>query len=293
VISDAASAPPTGAEIVGASFHDTATVSGGQGDATGTVTYTFYGNGTCSGPPTTTEPVALTGGAVPSSPSTGPLGADDYSYQAAYGGDSTYEGSTGACEPFAVRKVAVGIATAVANDTTGQTPTGTERAGTSFHDFAAVAGLGGFTVTGSITYSFFGNGNCTAPASWTQVVSLSAGASPASRSTGPLAAGSYSFQAAYGGDGNYTAGTSPCEPFTVAAKPTVVHCVVPNVVGEALGAAEQVVVRHDCTAGRITHATSRAKKGVVIAQSPKPGTRLPRNARVNLTVSSGRRRRKR
>jgi peptidoglycan/xylan/chitin deacetylase (PgdA/CDA1 family) len=39
---------------------------------------------------------------------------------------------------------------------------------------------------------------------------------------GPLAAGSYSFQAAYSGDGNYAGSTGACEAFTVAANPTVV-----------------------------------------------------------------------
>src|SRR5207245_2316425 len=43
-----------------------------------------------------------------------------------------------------------------------------------------------------------------------------------SSSEGPLAAGSYSFKAAYSGDANYTTGDSPCEPLTVTAlTPTV------------------------------------------------------------------------
>jgi hypothetical protein len=40
---------------------------------------------------------------------------------------------------------------------------------------------------------------------------------PNSSTESNLAAGSYSFQAAYSGDGNYSGSTGPCEPFTVAA----------------------------------------------------------------------------
>jgi hypothetical protein len=43
------------------------------------------------------------------------------------------------------------------------------------------------------------------------------GAVPNSTKEGPLAAGSYSFQAKYSGDGNYAASASSCTPFSVIA----------------------------------------------------------------------------
>ena len=43
-----------------------------------------------------------------------------------------------------------------------------------------------------------------------------------------------------------------------------------------------------CTAGKIGQAFSgKVKKGRVVAQSKRPGASLPRNAKVDLTVSKG------
>ena len=45
---------------------------------------------------------------------------------------------------------------------------------------------------------------------------------PNSGTQGPLAAGSHSFEAVYGGDANYTGSTSACEPLTITqATPTI------------------------------------------------------------------------
>jgi hypothetical protein len=70
---------------------------------TGTVAYTFFTNGTCSGTGTSAGTVTLTAsGSVPKSGTEGPLSAGSYSFQAAYSGDGNYGGSTGPCEPFSV-----------------------------------------------------------------------------------------------------------------------------------------------------------------------------------------------
>jgi beta-lactam-binding protein with PASTA domain len=48
--------------------------------------------------------------------------------------------------------------------------------------------------------------------------------------------------------------------------------------------------RH-CSLGRVSHAFSKAKqKGRVLSQRPKPGGRLALNARVNVVVGRGPRR---
>jgi hypothetical protein len=67
-------------------------------------------------------------------------------------------------------------------------------------------------------------------------------------------------------------------------------CVVPKVKGKTLSAAKRAIKAHHCSAGRVRHAASRkVKKGHVISQKPKPGSRLKHGAKVNLVVSKGRR----
>jgi Bacterial Ig-like domain (group 3) len=218
VENQATNAPPIGTEVTGASFFDTATVSGQQASfvPTGTVTYNFFTNGSCTAPAvangTFPQTVTLTStGAVPQSNFTGPLAAGSYSFQAIYSGDTNYNGSISACEPFSLAKASTQTATSVVNESGGTS------VGASFHDTATVTGQQANIVpTGTVTYSFFTNGGCTAPPASTQTVTLNAnGTVPDSASTGPLAAGDYSFQATYSGDPNYLGSTSACEPFSV------------------------------------------------------------------------------
>jgi hypothetical protein len=93
----------SGTEKAGAVAFDTATVTGVPGmTPTGSVTYSFFTNGTCAGPATNSHTVSLSGGTTPNSNSTGSMAAGSYSFQASYSGDDNYMGSTSACEPFAV-----------------------------------------------------------------------------------------------------------------------------------------------------------------------------------------------
>jgi hypothetical protein len=107
--------------------------------------------------------------------------------------------------------------TGLVNDATGTTPTGLEVTGASFHDTTTVVGASGIP-TGTVIYSLFTNGTCLGTSVSTQTVSISlSGAVPNSTPTGPLAPGSYSFDATYSGDPTYAPGTSLCEPFSVLA----------------------------------------------------------------------------
>lgn len=65
-------------------------------------------------------------------------------------------------------------------------------------------------------------------------------------------------------------------------------CVVPQVTGEALRAAERAVTAGNCRIGKITRVFSaQVKKGRVISQKPKPHKRLESGAEVALVVSKG------
>jgi Tol biopolymer transport system component len=72
------------------------------------------------------------------------------------------------------------------------------------------------------------------------------------------------------------------EPTWLAAPPQAA-CRVPNVVGMRLAAARQRIQRANCTVGRVRRVRSR-RRAIVVAQSPRPGTRLPHGGRVNLAV---------
>ena len=90
----------TNKETAGAAAYDTTKVTtpAGAPTATGSVTYSFYSNGTCTsggGNPAWTDTVTLSGGRCPSSRTTAALGAGSYSFSATYGGDTNYASQTG------------------------------------------------------------------------------------------------------------------------------------------------------------------------------------------------------
>jgi hypothetical protein len=68
----------------------------------------------------------------------------------------------------------------------------------------------------------------------------------------------------------------------------LVSCVVPNVVGRRLVWAKARIDSAHCAVGRVRLKVSAAKKkGRVLGQHPKPGDRLGRGAKVDLTVGKG------
>jgi hypothetical protein len=68
----------------------------------------------------------------------------------------------------------------------------------------------------------------------------------------------------------------------------VKDCVVPKLERKGLKAAKRAIKAHDCSVGRIRRAFStKVKKGRVISQKPKPHRRLRHGAKVNCTLSKG------
>jgi hypothetical protein len=220
-----ASVPLNGHVPLGTSVHDTATVGDKVDgfDITGTVTYHFYTGPDCQGENEvgTGEPVTIANdGSVPDSSSQGPLAAGDYSFNAEYGGNDNYNASgLSDCEPFTIDKANTTSHTSVIREDTGAAVplNGSVPIGTSVHDTATVGTqVNGFVISGTVTYHFYNSIDCTGNefgSPWPQAVLLAGGLVPDSQSTGPLGAGSYSFQAVYSGDSNYNGSTGACEPF--------------------------------------------------------------------------------
>ena len=65
--------------------------------------------------------------------------------------------------------------------------------------------------------------------------------------------------------------------------PPTTQCVVPGVAGMTLDAARAQIVDAGCSVGRVKRVRS-PQVGIVLAQSPAPGTTLPQGGRVDLTV---------
>lgn len=82
----------------------------------------------------------------------------------------------------------------------------------------------------------------------------------------------------------------PPPPAPPAAPPPpqkrAARCHVPNVVGRRLTAARRLIRRGRCSVGRVRYARSATRRGRVLRQSPRAGTRLRVGGRVNLLVGS-------
>jgi Calx-beta domain-containing protein len=240
----------TGPFALGTSLHDSATLGGAGGfTPTGTVTFTFYGSnalgntsdGTCvvsgTNPSNSAGSHALAAGVADGSSSVGPLHAGTYAFSASYGGDGDFNAKdstdfTGGCESLTVNKAdPSSFATAFHNASDGVI-TGPFALGTSLHDSATLGGAGGFTPSGTVTFTFYGSNTLGNTSDGTCVVSgtnpsnsagshaLAAGVADGSNATGALHAGTYAFSASYGGDGDFNAKdstdyTNGCESLTV------------------------------------------------------------------------------
>ena len=79
-------------------------------------------------------------------------------------------------------------------------------------------------------------------------------------------------------------------PATATFTVTVVagYCVVPNVNGRLLARAKRAITAAQCSVGQVQYRRSKKNRGIVIAQSPQPGSQLEAGELVNLVVSRGR-----
>ena len=205
---------------LGSAVTDQATVTG-TGTPTGTVTFTSFSNGTCAGTGTAGTPATLSSG-VATSASSGPLNsAGNYSYRAAYNGDSAHAASTGACEPFVVSMASPTISTTAIPAGTTITATGRD-----LTDTATLAA--GASPTGTIAFTLFtdASGACGTQVGTSVTASVSGNGSYTSPLVHVTGAGTYHWIASYSGDANNSAVTGACgdlnENVTVAkVSPTI------------------------------------------------------------------------
>ncbi len=240
-----------GTEATGAVAYDVATVSWSSDDndqfgaPAGTVTFTFYKDGTCSPGEDNVNrawfqsDVAITDQgesdgtytATATSKDTAGLAEGNYSFYAFFDSSNIYPDGYGSCEPLSVTAYDPPTATTVHDATTTDTWSGSEITGATAFDTTTVTTPDGApTATGTVTYTFYNDGTCgTDNVVWTEdPVTLVDGAAPNSGTTAALSAGSYSFSATYSGDSNYAQQTGACEPFTVSTAPTPAPSATPT-----------------------------------------------------------------
>jgi uncharacterized repeat protein (TIGR01451 family) len=203
------------------SLYDTAAVTA-TGSLPGTLSYQFFANGTCTAPTAGGD----TGIAVGTKSSNqGPLAAGSYSFRAMYvaGNDPNHNDSAwSTCEPFSISKGTPTVETTLKNAADDGTVelNSTLDIGSSVYDTAAVTATDQLPLTGTVSYQFFTNSSCDG-----EVASESVSVGTESGTHGPLATGSYSFQAMYvaGNDPNHNSSAwSACEPFSIGkGTPTV------------------------------------------------------------------------
>jgi len=70
----------------------------------------------------------------------------------------------------------------------------------------------------------------------------------------------------------------------LAQPPPVIRCRVPRVIHKRLATARSRIRRANCSVGRIRRVRARRLRGIVVAQSPRPGRVLRQGARINLVV---------
>ncbi len=220
---------------LGSIAHDTSKLTGGvvDGFTPPSITFKFYTSGTCDGNGTSVNNAGADGGDATRdrSDASSSLGAGSYSYRAFVAGDNNYLGTDSGCEPLEVNQATPQIVTEI-HDVSEAMVTSVSL-GTTVHDKATVTGIGatGFEPSGNVAFTFYNNEDCKEEGSAAGTVALD-GADPGtahpSDPEGPLAAGSYSFQAHYVGDDNYKEATSDCEPLTVNKARLTVETIIHN-----------------------------------------------------------------
>src|SRR5262245_61891913 len=269
---------PEGGHVpLGTVMHDNATLNGAVAGftPTGLVSFLLNGAPVANG---ATDP-----GFYATSVNSAPLAAGNYTYDASYAGDANYnpisfEGAPD--EHFVVDKGTLTLTTTVHDANHNVVPDGGHVAlGSVMHDNATLIGANpNFAPTGAVTFAF--SGGPLGPNAPTEPPFYATSAN-----TAPLAAGNYSFSAAFAGDSNYnaiTSGTHNPETFIVdkgtLTLTTVMHDAAHSVIPEG-GHVPVGTITHD---GALlsganpnfapTGAVSFTLNGVPVANvAPEPG----------------------
>ncbi len=195
---------------VGATVHDSATLSGATATAGGSVAYVVYTDAACSVALQGAGVVTVTNGIVPDSNGVTFNTPGTYNWQAVYSGDANNTAATSTCqsETLVVNKLSSSVTTDI-HDANHSVIT-SAAIGATVHDKATVAGSGPVP-TGTVSFSLYSGSSCTG-ATTTETVVLAAGTAETSGTA--VGATGLSYKAFYNGDASYTSSVGACEPLT-------------------------------------------------------------------------------
>jgi hypothetical protein len=184
----------------------------------GTITFDVYGpsDATCTGTPAFSSSIAVLGNETYASAVFTAAVAGTYRFTASYGGDANNSPVSGACGA-AEESVTVSAATPTLATTASPAVT----VGGTISDTASLGG--GSAPTGTITFGVFGpdNPTCSGAPLFTSTAPVNEDGTYSSQPFSTTAAGTYEFEALYGGDANNVQVLSACgaanESVTVSA----------------------------------------------------------------------------
>ena len=204
-----------GTVTVGASVHDSATLSGATATASGTATYTVYTDSACSQGAIDAGTKTVTNKIVPDSNNVVFSSPGSYYWQVVYSGDVNNSPATSTCgsEIVTVGQFAPILTTRLSVESTSTS--------TPVHDTAKLSGVSS-DASGTVTYSVFTNSSCTSGMMSAGVKNVVNGVVPNSDALTFATPGTYYWQAVYSGDTKNAAATSRCtsEVLTVVIPPS-------------------------------------------------------------------------
>ena len=241
----------TGAKITvseGAAVTDTVTIGGEHAStATGAVKFAVFADAECRVPLREATEAVSPGTPTRAEETLAPAGR--YYWTAQYGGDATNEPSESKCGTAVETVEAPGpraptkLATALSGEGRSGSSIAVEQ-GAAVSDSAVLSGEDAATASGSVEYRVYVDPACTRLAVLAGRVSVASGAIPASEAR-TLAAGTYYWQASYGGDARNAPSTSACgsevetvSPPPAAPPPTTTLGASPLGSGEVLALGE-------------------------------------------------------
>jgi hypothetical protein len=89
---------------------------------------------------------------------------------------------------------------------------------------------------------------------------------------------------------NVAGNVSATSAATAVVHAPPVRCVVPRLKGRTVAKARTLLRRAHCALGRVSHAHSRVRRGLIVSQRPRAGASRPRGTKVSAVVSLGHRR---
>ena len=191
---------PAGPIAIGASAHDTATITDGSADAGGTISYKLYSDSTCTTLVEDLTPTVNTvvNGVAPDSKAHTFTGAGTFYFYAVYSGDTKNTGPVNsgcASEPLVINPNTPSVSTTIV-------PAGPIAIGASAHDTATITNATA-TAGGTITYKLYSDSTCTTLVEdlTPTVNTVVNGVAPDSKAHTFTGAGTFYFYAVYSGDG--------------------------------------------------------------------------------------------